>query len=97
VNSRAPKGDMTLADMEAAFRITWSLFTAIELGDQEMNEQIWQETDDDTLLYGWHMVAAHLRLSLREHAETVGCTCGSDEWLKSERLRLAGLPSGDDS
>jgi len=88
---------MTLADMEAAFRITWSLFTAIELGDQEMNEQIWQETDDDTLLHGWHMVAAHLRLSLQGHAETVGCTCGSDEWLEGERLRLAGLPSGDGS
>jgi hypothetical protein len=79
---------MTLAD-KAAFRITWSLFTAIERSDQETIEAIWQETDDDTLLHGWHCVAKRLRQALQQHAERVGCDCGSDEWLELERHHIA--------
>jgi hypothetical protein len=44
----------------------------------------------DGLLSGWHLLAAWLRARLIEHAQTVGCDCGSDEWLRQVRLDNAG-------
>jgi ketosteroid isomerase-like protein len=79
------------AEVDAAYRIVWSLFTAIEKGDQETIDANWEDTDDSTLLRGWHVVAARLRLALRERAEFHGRTCGSDEWLESERLHNISL------
>ena len=72
------------------------MFTAIEMGDQVTKDAILEEYDDWSVLHGWHVVAARLRQVLKEHAETVGCYCGSDEWLKDERLRLAVM-QGDES
>jgi hypothetical protein len=78
-----------LEELQAAYRATWSLFIAIEHGDQETIDAIVDEYDNATLLEGWHVVAARLRLALREHGERLGCTCGSDEWLESERFYIA--------
>jgi hypothetical protein len=86
----------TLAGTVDAFRAVWSLFTAIELGDDEGKDLLLNEYDTWTLLHGWHVTAARLRQVLREHAETVGCYCGTDEWLADERLRLAMI-QGDES
>jgi hypothetical protein len=80
---------ITLADLQAAYRITWSLFVALEQGDQETIDRICQDTDEKTLLHGWHIVAGKLRADLQQHAETLGCTCGCDAWLQSERMRNA--------
>jgi hypothetical protein len=80
---------MTQADMAAAYRTVWSLFIAIEAGNDEQIEAICRETDEATLLRGWHVVAARLRLALGQHAEAHGCDCGSSQWLERERLNLA--------
>jgi len=45
--------------------------------------------DEEALLKGWSVVAGRLRLALREHAERLGCDCGSEEWLEAERLNIA--------
>jgi hypothetical protein len=47
-----------------------------ELGGQEMDS-------------GWALVAARLRQALLEHADRVGCSCGSLEWLEAEQLHYA--------
>jgi len=78
-----------LEELQAAYRATWSLFIAIEAGDNDMIESIWQEYDEDALLKGWHVVAARLRMALREHGGELGCHCASDAWLEAERLYIA--------
>jgi hypothetical protein len=80
-----------LEELESAYRATWSLFIAIERGDQETIDAICEEYDDRSLLKGWHVVAARLRLALQQHAVTLGCECGSDEWLEAERLYNVAL------
>jgi hypothetical protein len=77
-----------LEELQEAYRVTWSLFIAIEHGDNETIESIWQEYDEDTLLRGWGVVAKRLLMALREHAETLGCGCGSEAWLERERLHI---------
>lgn len=76
-----------LAEMQAAYRITWSLFIALEHGDQDTIDAICDESDESTLLKGWDVVAKRLRQALQEHA--VECYCGSDEWLEQELIHLA--------
>jgi hypothetical protein len=78
-----------LEELQAAYRATWSLFIAIEHGDQETIDAIVEEYDNATLLEGWHVVAKRLRQALQEHGETLGCDCGSDAWFEAERLRIA--------
>lgn len=78
-----------LEDLQVAYRATWSLFIAIEAGDNDMIEAIWQAEDDDSLLQGWSVVAKRLRMALLEHAGRLGCSCGSDAWLEAERLNIA--------
>jgi hypothetical protein len=80
--------------------VAWALFTKLEeveeagrdLPDPEVDgfvEAAEAEIGVGGLLSGWAIVAALLRKSLIEHAETLGCNCGSLEWLRSEQLRLA--------
>ena len=78
-----------LEDLQAAYRATWALFIAIEAGDNDVIEAIWEEYDETTLLKGWSVVAGRLRMALLEHAERLGCDCGSEEWLEAERLNIA--------
>jgi hypothetical protein len=75
--------------LQGAYRATWSLFVAIEAGDNDVIEAIQQEYDEDALLKGWHIVAKRLRMALLEHGERLGCGCGSDAWLEAERLNIA--------
>lgn len=82
--------DDRLEDLKVAYRATWSLFQAIEAGDDDMISLIWDEYDELELLRGWHVVAKSLREALLEHAEQLGCGCGSEEWLGAESLRIAG-------
>ena len=44
----------------------------------------------DGLLSGWALLAAYLRARLIEHAQTVGCDCGSQDWLRRVQLDSAG-------
>jgi hypothetical protein len=73
------------------YRATWSLFVALEKGDQEAIEGIWEAYDDDALLRGWHMISMRLRQELQRHADHLECDCGSDAWLERERLRNVGI------
>jgi hypothetical protein len=50
------------------------------------------EIGTDGLLSGWALVAALLRKLLVDHADQVGCDCGSAEWLEETQLHYAGLP-----
>ena len=78
-----------LEALQAAYRATWSLFIAVETGNDDVIEAICDEYDEDALLKGWHIVASRLRMALREHGESLGCGCGSDDWLEAERLHIA--------
>jgi hypothetical protein len=75
------------------YRATWSLFVALEAGNQEAIEGIWEECDEDALLRGWHMISKRLCQELQRHADHLGCDCGSAEWLEQVRLELPGLES----
>jgi hypothetical protein len=84
---------VTYADPVA---VTWGLFCKLEaaetLPDPEVEaffEAAESEIGTDGLLSGWTIVAALLRKRLIKHAETLGCECGSAEWLNSEQFRLA--------
>jgi hypothetical protein len=75
------------------FLVAWGLFrkleAAAELPDPEVDafyEAAEAEIGTGGLLSGWAIVAAVLRKSLREHAEQLGCDCGSDEWLEQQGL-----------
>jgi len=78
-----------LEALQGAYRATWSLFIAVEAGDDAVIEAICAEYDEDALLKGWHIVAKRLRMALLEHGEHLGCGCGSDAWLEAERLYIA--------
>ena len=80
--------------------VVWGLFVLLEttaeqdkdLPDPEVDaflEAAEAEIGPDGLMSGWAIVAAILRKHLIDHAETLGCECGSAEWLNSEQLRLA--------
>jgi hypothetical protein len=80
--------------------MTWGLFVLLEttaeqdkdLPDPEVDaflEAAESEIGVDGLLSGWAIVSAILRKHLIDHANTLGCDCGSHEWLNSEQLRLA--------
>jgi hypothetical protein len=79
----------TFEELQDAYRTVWSLFIAIDHGDQDTIDAIVEEYDNATLLEGWDVVAKRLRMALQEHATSLGCDCGSDEWLERERLRIS--------
>jgi len=74
------------------FSITWALFAKLEeicehgqLPDPAVDDLVAgaEETiGTDGLLSGWGLVAACLRARLVEHSQTVGCDCGSEDWLR---------------
>jgi hypothetical protein len=79
--------------------VTWGLFVKLEaaeeagrdLPDPEVDaffEAAEAEIGTHGLLSGWAIVGAYLRHKLIEHAETLGCDCGSPDWLEREQLRL---------
>lgn len=83
--------------------VVWGLFVLLEmtaeqdkdLPDPEVDaflEAAEAEVGTDGLLSGWAIVAAILRKHLIDHADTLGCDCGSPEWLAREQLHLAGQP-----
>jgi hypothetical protein len=81
------------------FQITWGLFTALETAEElpdltvdGLLEAAEAEIGTDGLLSGWALVAALLRKLLVDHADQVGCDCGSAEWLEETQLHYAGLP-----
>jgi len=82
--------------------VVWGLFALLEtvaeqdkdLPDPQVDaflEAAEAEVGTDGLLSGWAIVAAILRKHL-DHAETLGCDCGSPEWLAREQFHLASLP-----
>lgn len=78
-----------LEELQDSYRTVWSLFIAIDHDDQDTIAAILEEYDHAALLEGWDVVAKRLRQALQDHAETLGCDCGSDEWLERERLRIS--------
>lgn len=78
------------------FLISWGLFRALEAAEtlpdptvDSLLEGAEAEIGTDGLLSGWAITAAYLRHKLIEHAETLGCECGSVEWLEREQIHLA--------
>lgn len=79
--------DDHLDDLET-YRIAWSLFVGLERQDGR-SQAIRDTYDAETLLLGMGVVATRLRHALRQHAEVLGCDCGSDAWLERELLHNA--------
>jgi hypothetical protein len=75
------------------YQASWALFKACELEDEVLAGAILSEWDDFDLQRGLTLVAAVLRRQLRDHAEQLGCQCGSDAWLE-DRLLNAGQALG---
>lgn len=89
---------MTVPD---EFAITWSLFAELEQVEEDGRLLPDPAVDDlvagaeetigtGGLLSGWALVAAYLRARLIEHSQTVGCECGSQDWLRRVQLDNAG-------
>lgn len=75
-------------------RAAWALFKALETDDYDTANDIADAWDAFDLQRGLTLVAAVIRAELRQHAEQVGCACGSDEWLDEHVLHAAA--TGDD-
>lgn len=80
----------------AELPITWGLFVKLQTAPMGKLEGVWAfeeaaeaEIGVDGLLRGWDLVAAYLCRSLREHAEQLGCDCGTDDWLKRVQIETA--------
>jgi hypothetical protein len=83
-------GGFTDEETDQGLRGAWSLFIAIENGDNEFADEILCEFGD-TIHAGWPILAGILRKTLVEHAN--GCECGGKEWLEGQRLRsLEDIP-----
>lgn len=87
------------------FSIAWSLFVELEQVEEDGRDLPDPAVDDlldgaestigtGGLLSGWALCAAYLRRRLTEHAQTVGCDCGSQEWLRRVQLDNAGGHEG---
>jgi ketosteroid isomerase-like protein len=75
---------------DQGLRAAWSLFIAIENGDDEFADEVLREFGE-TIHAGWPILAGILRKALIEHAND--CDCGSDAWLERQRLKsLEDLP-----
>ena len=92
--SGPPRGDAVDVD---EFSITWALFTRLEevcehgqLHDPVVDDLVAGAESTIDLLSGWALVAAYLRARLIEHAETVGCDCGSEDWMRRVQFDNAG-------
>jgi hypothetical protein len=79
------------------FLVVLGLFRALEAADDalpdpvvdDLYEDAIKEIDGQGMDSGWALVAARLRQVLVEHAETLGCDCGSLDWLEREQLHYA--------
>jgi hypothetical protein len=81
------------------FLTCWGLFRSLEtacegagLPDETVNalyEAALDEIGGEGLDRGWHLVAARLRQVILEHAQQVGCNCGSLEWMEREQFHHA--------
>jgi hypothetical protein len=69
------------------YRAAWRMFCALEASDSDLLDSITDEYPPEDLLSGMGLVAARLRVALREHA--VDCDCGSDRWLEDEGFHQA--------
>ena len=78
------------------YTTAFAMFRAQEINDMDAADELWCgfEGSDAELVRGMTLVAAVLRKHLVDHAEKLGCPCGSDEWL-SERLVAANLHDED--
>jgi hypothetical protein len=54
------------------------------------------ELDGQELDSGWALVAARLRMALLDHAQELGCDCGSLQWLEREQLHYVAQEERDE-
>lgn len=80
------------------YAAAWALFRGLERyqepEDDEVLIAIVDEFGEDAMMRGLALVGAVIRAELRQHAEHVGCRCGSDEWLDEHVFDAAAI--GDD-
>jgi hypothetical protein len=80
------------------FLVVLGLFRALEAAGDDLPdpavdalyEAALAELDGQEFDSGWALVAARLRQVILDHAETLGCDCGSLDWLEREQLHYAG-------
>lgn len=74
--------------MRTAYRTAFAMFGAQEVDDMQAADELWHgyQGSDADLVRGMTLVAAVLRKYLIQHAEQVGCPCGTDEWLADTLL-----------
>ena len=86
------------------FLVVLGLFRALETAGQELPDPVVDslytsaiaELDGQDLDSGWALVAARLRQVILDHAQELGCDCGSLAWLEREQLHYAEqLPQGE--
>jgi hypothetical protein len=77
------------------YAAAWAFFKALEQyrvdhpEDDDVPIAIVEEFGEDAILRGLALVAAEIRSELRQHAQHVGCDCGSDQWLDDWVLKAA--------
>jgi hypothetical protein len=72
--------------IDEGYRAALSYFRAVEtdpMTDEadRLAGDLLEEWCEEEIMTGLALVAAFLRDALRGHAERLGCTCGSVEWL----------------
>lgn len=79
------------------YRTAFAMFKAQETDDMEAADELWRgfEGPDAELVLGMTLVAAVLRKHLLDHAERLGCNCGSDDWLAGRLVAAHLLEEGD--
>jgi hypothetical protein len=82
----------------SSYATAWAMFVLQETDRLEMADELWAgfEGDDAELVRSMTLVAAVLRKVVRDHAEKVGCDCGSDHWLEEELLRAHEYEEADE-
>jgi hypothetical protein len=78
------------------FLVAWGLFRALEAAEMlpdptvgELLEAAEAEIGVQGLYSGLALVATVLRYRSQEHAQELGCDCGSVAWLEREHLNHA--------
>ena len=79
------------------FLIVLGLFRALEAAGDDLPDSAVDalyagalaELDGQAMDLGWSLVAARLRQVILDHAETLGCDCGSLDWLEREQIHYA--------
>lgn len=77
---------MTDERYDEGYRAALAYFVAVETSPMtdeanKLADDLVEEWGEEELMMGLALVAAFLRDALRNHAQELGCDCGTDSWL----------------